>query len=263
VYWRIQRWRERLTYGRVFSTSGDIELYKSLRYAPQSVSEAASLRVRALDDASVLCRPRTTDAKVLWDAFYHRFHLPPKGLHPVRCIVDLGANVGYTAAHFAVRYPEARIVAVEMDSENAETCAANLTRLGLGARCELLRAAVWSHDGEVRYSGNEAWSLHVASANADDAREYRCAPAKTLDTIFDESGLETVDYLKMDIEGAEAAVLCSPMAWADRVRVMKVELHAPATFTACAEALSRCGFRCVPDRFHPNCLVACRPEKAA
>ena len=59
----------------------------------------------------------------MWDTFFHRFHLPPGELARGACIVDLGANVGYTAAHLAALYPESRIIAVEMDGRNAAVAA--------------------------------------------------------------------------------------------------------------------------------------------
>lgn len=40
-------------------------------------------------------------------------------------IVDLGANLGITVADNARRYPEAQIIAVELDPENAELARRN------------------------------------------------------------------------------------------------------------------------------------------
>jgi hypothetical protein len=46
----------------------------------------------------LLCRPGTTDIYVLWHTFSDSFHhLPPKPLPDEAVIVDIGANVGYTA----------------------------------------------------------------------------------------------------------------------------------------------------------------------
>ena len=254
MYWRLQRLREHLILNRVLAHPQDITTFKTLRYEPAALTGPASLHVKQLGGGPVLCRPGTSDSVVFWEAFYHRYHLPPRGLRPVRCIVDLGANVGYTAAHFAHLYPQARIVAVEMDPENADLFTRN--NAALGSRCQLIRAAVWRNDGTIHYAGDQAWSFHVSDPASGDGNGHRTVPAKRLETIFDELDLRTIDYLKMDIEGAEAEVLQPPMNWASRVRAMKIELHPPADYDRCAAALTACGFRCRPDRRRRDCLVA-------
>ena len=44
MYWRIERFRDRLTYGKVFPTRQGIDLYKQVRYAPETVSAAFTIR---------------------------------------------------------------------------------------------------------------------------------------------------------------------------------------------------------------------------
>ena len=75
---------------------------------------------------------------------------------------------------------------------------------------------------------------------------------------MDEYQIDRVDYLKMDIEGAEADILPLAANWASRVDCLKVELHAPATYESCAAWLSSAGYHCQPDDKHQHCLVATR-----
>lgn len=257
MHWRLEQLKDRWIHQKVFSDLRDVRTYKRLRYAPRGLTDPQPLHIRALGGRPVLCRPGTTDSKVLWDTFYHQHHRPPRRPGAVRTIVDLGANVGYTVLDLASQFPNARIIAVEMDSANADLCRRNIRNLE--PRCRLVQAAVWTENGTIQYAGDEAWSLSVSqSASHDERAKQRTAPARLLESIFDEFNLDTVDYLKMDIEGTEAAVLRSPAAWADRVRIIKAELHPPAEYQACADALRACGFRCGKDHTHPNCLVARR-----
>ena len=256
MHWRLERFRDRLIHRQVFACSHDIALYKQARYDPKALAGPVRLHLRQGGAEPLMCRPGTTDPKVLWDTFHHRYHLPPRGVRPTGWILDLGANVGYTVAHFCWRYPKARVIAVEMDAENVAVCAQNIA--GFQPRCELLHAAVWSADGEVRYGGDEAWSLRVSALDADAASPAKSAPAMTLDNILDRFAVETVDYLKMDIEGAEAVVLREPGTWAQRVQAMKVEIHPPATTEECRRLLASYGFRCANDTAHSKCIVAVR-----
>jgi len=222
--------------------------------APHAVP--IDLRIRKLADQAVWCRPGTSDPWVLWDVYYYGYHRPPLGLDSLNCIVDLGANVGYATADFLCRYPNARVVAVEMDPANASLATRNTLRFG--PRCEVLNAAIWQTDGRVRYGGHEEQGFRITESVSDRDVGQQTAPAWSLDHLFDHYRIELVDYLKMDIEGAEAELLRPPLAWAKRVRAMKVELHAPASFEDCEKALSESGFYCARDQHHPACLVAIR-----
>lgn len=257
MYWRFERLLDQWAYRKVFPTAGDIETYKRVKFTPEALDDPAMLRVRLMGRSRLACRPGTTDAKVLWDAFYHQFHMPPKRLRGVKCIVDLGANVGYTAAHLAQQYPDARVIAVEMNEQNAEICEQNLAPFG--DRCRLIRAAVWSEDGEIRYGGNEDWSFRVVDLATTPPQDLRVARAIRLETLLEECGINHVDYMKMDIEGAEAVVLQDAKSWATRVDQMKIELHPPASFEDSAQNLADCGFVCQKDPDHPNGLIASKP----
>lgn len=244
---------------RVFSTISDALLFQEIRNC-QELSEPKAVRVRQAGGNPLLVRPGTTDHQVLWDTFYHKYHLPPVKLRPDCTIVDLGANVGYTVAHFAFLYPQARIIAVEMDSDNIKLAIRN-TRF-FQPRCVLIHAAVWPTNGQVAYEACGEWGFHVVGEEADRSSNTKMAPARTLDGILEEYKLETVDYLKMDIEGAEANVLQCSMKWINRVKSMKVEVHPifnpAATIENCSNLLVSSGFNCKKDDLHPRCIVAIR-----
>lgn len=257
-HWRMLRWRDRRRMLRVFATMEDVRRYRALREGRGEGAALVPLHVRGLAGEPMYARPGTTDAKVLWDVFHHGYHMPPRGWQRVRRILDLGANVGYSAADLAARFPRAEIVAIEMDAANAAMCARNTSHLG--ERCRVIEAAVWSRCGEIVYGGDEAWSLSVRDALNDSASPStgRVARAMTIDQILDEAGWDTVDFVKMDIEGAESEVLRCADGWMNRVRSMKIELHPPAEFEACRRVLTSHGFHCKRDRRHPNAIVSMR-----
>ena len=67
-----------------------------------------------------------------------------------------------------------------------------------------------------------------------------------------------VDYIKMDIEGAERDVLTRNTDWATRVRSMKVEVHEPYSCEQCLRDLRRLGFTTRLDDRRADCVVALR-----
>jgi hypothetical protein len=52
------------------------------------------------------------------------------GVDAARVIVDLGANVGYSSVFFLNAFPDAFVLAVEPDPQNANICARNLAPYG-------------------------------------------------------------------------------------------------------------------------------------
>lgn len=220
------------------------------------------LHPQALGGAAVTCRPGTTDAQVFDDTFVGLYHLPPIDLPPDAVILDLGGNVGYTAAHFAALCPRGTIVCVEMDAANAAAARSNLA--AFGPRCRVIEAAVWDRDGEIVYGGTEEWGFRVASLSGDTPtplgdRRVR-ARALSMDTLLAEAGLRgrAIDYIKIDVEGAEAAIVTLGASWLGEARCIKLEYHPPATRDSMAAVLSQAGFNVRDDDKHQRCIVAIR-----
>ncbi|MEO8564454.1 MAG: FkbM family methyltransferase [bacterium] len=244
-------------YGDAMETPLDMVRYARLRLEKAWSSPAASrgppvpLRVRALNGLPVLCRP-SQDVWTFKYTFVSQFHLPPVALREGALILDLGSNVGYTVAHLAQVHPTARVIGVEMDAANFAL--AQLNTAAYGERVRLVHAAVWTHDGEIAYGGDGDDAFAVSGDTGP-----RRAPAVRVDTILAAHGVTQVDYVKMDVEGAEAAILAEPADWLDCVRTMKIELHPPATMESIRGVLEARGFTCSIYAQHPRCLIALRP----
>ncbi len=249
-------------YLNIFSTPIDAFKFRKLRKKiTKEVEIPVSIRVKEAGNHMLLCRPNTSDRGVLWDTFYQKYHLPPTNLNEDAIIVDLGSNVGYTMVHLAYLYPKARIYGVEMDLSNFLIAKQNID--AFKERCTIIHSAVWFENGEVSYEGNETNDFSIVNKiNFKDKNTKDLVPAKTLDTIFGEFGLTRVDYLKMDIEGAEKFVLeNNPEKWIKIVRTMKIEIHKPANIDECMEILKKYGFQCKKDNHHTSCIVAIRDSK--
>jgi FkbM family methyltransferase len=261
---QLARLWQYLEYRKVFADHHDIIQYrrgrafKRNRAASDLELEPRPIRVKDLGDVVLWCRPGTVDYITLWDTFFYQYHLPLRPLANVRRVVDLGANIGLTALSFALRYPQADVLAVEMDANNATLCARNLAPFS--PRCQVLQAAVWSNSGAIEYEDD---SIHLAGHRVSNLGTVfggtkKRAPAKTIDEIFRQFDITHVDYLKIDIEGAEAEVFRGQMGWARQVRSLGVEIHPPATYEQCQEVLSREGLVCERHHRHKNSLFAYR-----
>lgn len=256
--WRL--WRSRLVTVvaafRVFSHPRDAVRFLLLWRRRRTKGAPLTFRIRALGGLPVWLRPGTTDVETLWNTFFHGYHLPPELVAP-EVIVDLGANVGYTCCHFAALFPEARLVALELDEESHALATRNAAPFG--DRCTIVQGAAWTEDGPVRYAGDEADAFRVVSG--DEAGDGgRRARAWTMCSLFDEFGIDRVDFLKMDVEGAEGPILEAAGPWLDRVRVLAVELHGGLSPRDAAALLEARGFRVQGHPRHWAALVAWREK---
>lgn len=220
--------------------------------------EPVEIPVRPLGGALVAVRPGGQDPIVVQDTFVARYHLPPRGTVPkdARHIWDLGSNIGLTAADMAVRYPSARIVAVELDPANAAICERNVA--SWSDRVDVVGAAVWVEDGEIRFSRAPGRELEARVEAVAEGAATETAAALSLDTLLEREGSPRVDYVKMDIEGAERDVLRQNTGWAASVRVIKVECHDPYSVEDCVEDLRALGFDARRDHSHWACAAGVR-----
>lgn len=242
-------------YARMFSDAKSVQEFRRVFNSPvgRSPQPAVSrFRLRALKGNCVYCRTPGSDINVFSDTFRAQYHLPPRDLRHVRKILDLGSNIGLTMAHFACLFPGANILGIELDAENVEICRRNIAPYS--GRCRIIWGAAWNEPGELTYGGEEGWGFRVTPGQAS----ARVVNAYTMQALIDELGAP-VDYIKMDVEGAERELLKEPEAWINSIRCMKVEVHEPYTLKQCVNDLQKHGWRAAVDAHHPACVIARNP----
>jgi FkbM family methyltransferase len=211
-----------------------------------AADSAVPLNVKALAGGPLLVRPRASDIDMLWDTYVANWNLPPPEMREnPRRIVELGTNIGAGLAGLAVRYPEARVLGVEPDPENAALARRNLERFGDRAR--VLELAIWNRDAElVVERTRREWGLVVRPRHDDDPPEWPTVLARSVGSVLAEfDPEEPIDFLFMDIEGTEQRILqADDTAWAQRVRCIRVECEHQydADVPACQDTLARMGF---------------------
>jgi FkbM family methyltransferase len=133
-------------------------------------------------------------------------------------IVDAGAHIGMASILFARRYPLAKIIAIEPEPSNFALLLRNTSSYkNILPVC----AALWREDGEVTLGSS---SVHPKGAFQIVENGETRVRAVTIDTVMRETGIQSIDILKVDIEGSEIEVFAS-CNWVDRVHVIVIELH--------------------------------------
>ena len=126
-------------------------------------------------------------------------------LKPGMVVFDVGANLGYFSMIAGELVGEGgRIICVEPDPRVVEVLRKNVGVNGL-KNATVVQAAAYNSSGEV--------SLGCAPATSWSGIYYerptRRVPVRalTLDSLLKQLGLDRVDFVKIDVEGAESVVL--------------------------------------------------------
>jgi FkbM family methyltransferase len=114
-------------------------------------------------------------------------------------VIDGGACFGDTALYFAhLAGPAGRVIAFEFEPGNLALLDYNLAlNPGLAQRIQVRRRALWDRPGER--VGFRAFGPATAITEGTEAQ----VETVSVDALVERSELERVDFLKLDVEGAE------------------------------------------------------------
>lgn len=167
----------------------------------------------------IFLRGNGSDWLVFDDLFLRDFYALPEMPSP-KLIIDAGANTGILSSIWASKFPGAKIIAIEPDKQNFELLKKNTQAYPNVVR---LQAAVWSGAGTMTIRNPDAdfWGFEVEESEHGDIE------AITVMDLLKLSGLEKIDILKIDIEGAEKEVFeaGSVDQWLALTAVLFVETH--------------------------------------
>lgn len=150
----------------------------------------------------------------------------------VRTVFDVGANVGDWSREACQALPSAHIHAFELSESTRQVLARNLAKLPV----TIVDAALGSTDGIIEYKdyGTLSTVNSMISTEFHDATKnhvVRSAAVMRGDQYLADHGIEKIDLMKIDVEGAEMLVLqgLNDALKHNRIRVIQFEYgHANA-----------------------------------
>lgn len=138
---------------------------------------------------------------------YERYFSPDAG----QVVVDAGANIGYFTLRSArLVGPSGRVVAFEPSASSFSVLMKNLRlnglrntlamNIGLGEKEDISK--YWVYDSSILNS-----TTHEVRRKDAKLVGIERVQLRVLDDVLDEQRIESLDYLKLDTEGAELAIL--------------------------------------------------------
>ena len=131
-------------------------------------------------------------------------------------IIDGGSNMGMSILHFKEKYPLARIIGFEPDPDIFQLLTDNLASNNVGG-VQLVNSALAAEDGVISFSPDGQSGGRLADSGP------RQVPVERLSKYL----CETVDFLKLNIEGGELSVLAEAAQAGNlrNVRELVLEYH--------------------------------------
>lgn len=124
-----------------------------------------------------------------------------------KCIFDIGANIGTTSLYFASLNPDAKIYSFEPHPGSYGRAIENIS-LNEYKNIEVLNTGLGDKKDSLKlYEVNEHNPGMNRIISGERDLPFKTIQVDTLDNICRERNIEAVDFVKMDVEGFEYAVL--------------------------------------------------------
>lgn len=160
--------------------------------------------------------------------------------HQEPVIIDCGANIGLSVIYFKRLYPKSHIIAFEPDINVFGVLKNNMRKFGF-SDVELVNKALWSSETTLEFMAEGADGGRIMQLEPDKER-YQVPTVRLRDYLS-----QRVDFLKLDIEGAETEVLKDCQDLLGNIEHLFVEYHSfvkkPQNLHTIMNILADTGFR--------------------
>lgn len=183
----------------------------------------------------ILLRRKSTDLSVFTQVFINQEYRPVVDFidkhwsrDRVLEIVDAGGYTGMTAIYFRQFFQKARLVILEPNRRNFELLKKNIEVNHL-EKVSPVCAGLWNTDTKLtkaeKFRDGREWSFSVRAAGDTDEEVF---DGISFDSLMKRYAMDSVDILKMDVEGAERKIFQDEEQVSrllSRVRCLAIEIH--------------------------------------
>jgi FkbM family methyltransferase len=197
-------------------------IFRSFGFRLQNLSA----RFKSLDIqkkfGSIIIRRKGSDIRVFKQIFLDEvYFFFPANFNP-ELIIDAGANVGYSSIWFSLRFPEAKILAIEPEEENFQILNKNINSY---KKIIPLKSALWFEETFLKIHNPNAasWAFRTVIGNANESGNVKTI---TIPALLESYPGKRIDLLKIDIEGAEFELFKNNSEeWLGFVDMIMIETH--------------------------------------
>jgi FkbM family methyltransferase len=183
----------------------------------------------------LVARERTSDLHMFKQIFYNEEYKPiidlfKRNNKTIKIVFDCGANVGYTSCYILSFFPDAFLHVFEPDYSNFQILNKNLSanfKPNSLKKYELNEVGLWSSPGNFYLSKKFRDGTHCALQVTNEQTDIQIKTIKLYDYILSKN-ITQIDYLKIDIEGAEWELLQNDQDFENVLKIcqcVSIEVH--------------------------------------
>ena len=146
--------------------------------------------------------PTASGDALIYDLGEQERNIYGNGVHKGDIVLDAGANVGVFVRK-ALAAGASKVIAIEPAPENLECLRRNFAAEIADGRVVLYAKGVWDQDDVLKLKIDPNDSAKDTFVRQIDNAQFLEVPLTTIDHLVAELHLPRVDFIKMDIEGAE------------------------------------------------------------
>jgi FkbM family methyltransferase len=156
-------------------------------------------------------------------------------------ILDLGANIGLSIIFFKLNHPDSNVIALEPDHNIFSALKFNVASFGF-EDVELIEKAAWIENVTLTFSPDGADGGKIDLTGNSQKNLVRALDINSIITNY-----PRIDFLKVDIEGAEDSVILHAAELLSRCERIFVEFHSKVNYKQqldkILDVISHNGFR--------------------
>lgn len=146
--------------------------------------------------------PTASKDSIIYDLAEQKRNIYGTGIRHGDIVLDAGANVGVFTRK-ALWAGASKVIAIEPGPENIECLRRNFAAEIAQGRVVVYPKGVWDKDDVLKLGIDPEDSARDSFVRPSDHSQFIEVRLTTIDKIVEELGLPRVDFIKMDIEGAE------------------------------------------------------------
>lgn len=218
----LKRFKEFGLWGMIKLTLLSILYKKNIKLPMKSITK---IYIKEFKDFFYI-RPYTSDITLISGMFCnkvdgrHEYEL--EWNENIKYIIDAGANIGIFCVMYAIKFPKAKIVAIEAELGNYNLLKKNILKY---PNIIAIHAGVWNKNTylsvKARETGN--WGFIVEECYGETKNSIL---GLSIEEIINNNNIPKIDILKMDIEGSEYEVFSENYkTWLEKTQYIIIETH--------------------------------------
>jgi FkbM family methyltransferase len=139
-------------------------------------------------------------------------------------IIDAGCNIGLASVYLSKFFPKSNFIIIEPDTSNFESIGYNFEMNDI-ANAVKIKGGLWSKNTNLKlvndFRDKMDWSIRV-----EETKEETDIKAFSIPYLLQEHKFETIDILKIDIEGSEKEIFSSAdVSFLEKTKCVAIEIH--------------------------------------